>query len=189
MVKTYILPLGGTCALNSQDVILGMLMKRSLSGYEIKQYFETRFSYFFDASYGTIYPMLNKMERDGLLSKEVVIQSGRPNKNIYTITELGRTKFGTYIDSAVDADVYKSDFLTRMFFGEFAATDQIAGWIRSEIELTEHLLHSLNAQLEHYLPVLSPSQTICMQIGVNTYKARIETLKHGLTAFQKEEMD
>nr|WP_079418259.1 helix-turn-helix transcriptional regulator [Paenibacillus ferrarius] len=33
-----------------------MLMKKSLTGYEIKQSLEELFSYFFKSSFGTIYP-------------------------------------------------------------------------------------------------------------------------------------
>ena len=76
--------------MNSQDVILGMLMKRSLTGYEIKQLFEDLFSYFYSSSYGTIYPMLHRMEKEELLTKENVLQDGKPNKNVFTITEKGR---------------------------------------------------------------------------------------------------
>ena len=56
--------------MTSQDVILGILMKRSLSGYDIKHMFETIFSYFYNASFGTIYPTLSKMEKEGLITKE-----------------------------------------------------------------------------------------------------------------------
>ena len=76
--------------MNSQDVILGIIMYHSLSGYDIKHKLETIFSYFYNASYGTIYPTLSKMEKEGMITKESVIQEGRPNKNVYSITEEGQ---------------------------------------------------------------------------------------------------
>ncbi|PSK11217.1 hypothetical protein C7R92_09760 [Brevibacillus porteri] len=38
------------------------------------------FSYFFRSTYGTIYPMLNRMEKEGLITKEIVPQ----DENILT---------------------------------------------------------------------------------------------------------
>jgi len=56
--------------LNSQDVILGILMKEALTGYQIKQLLENVFSNFYNSTYGTIYPTLARMEKERLITKE-----------------------------------------------------------------------------------------------------------------------
>lgn len=167
--------------MNSQDVILGMLMKRSYSGYEIKHSLETLFSCFFDASFGTIYPTLAKMEKEGLINKESVQQEGRPNKNLYTITDLGRQEFLNYMNSTLSKEVVRSDLVVRLQFGEHVEADVVKHWLSQAIRNTEDLLSKLNADLEKYDSKMNRFQRISIDYGIamNTYKA--ERLKEALS--------
>lgn len=173
--------------MNSQDAILGMLMKYSLSGYEIKQIFEQRFSYFFKASYETIYPMLGKMEKEGLITKENVLQEGRPNKHLYTITDKGKQQFFAYLNSPLNDDTFNSDFLMRLYFGEFVGEENIIDWINSEIKHTRELVENLKGDYEGFFPYLSSSPKICIELGISTYQSKLETLERGITRFTKIE--
>ena len=47
-------------------VILGLLSHEELTGYEIKRRIDSSLSYFWGASYGSIYPTLNSLVDDGL---------------------------------------------------------------------------------------------------------------------------
>lgn len=49
-------------------VILGFLCEKDMTGYEIKQKMTISTSNFIDASFGSIYPMLKKMEKGSLSS-------------------------------------------------------------------------------------------------------------------------
>lgn len=49
-------------------VILGFLCEKDMTGYEIKQKMTLSTSNFIDASFGSIYPMLKKMEKGSLSS-------------------------------------------------------------------------------------------------------------------------
>ena len=51
-------------------VLLGLLSHEPLTGYEIKKRMDTTLKLFWNASYGSIYPTLNGMERDGYVTKE-----------------------------------------------------------------------------------------------------------------------
>lgn len=48
-----------------RDVVLGLLMGKELSGYDIKIVFEDVFTHFFDGSFGMIYPTLRQLEKEG----------------------------------------------------------------------------------------------------------------------------
>ena len=56
-----------------QSVLLGFLMRQSMTGYDLKKAFSMSFSFFSGLSYGSIYPALKKMERQGLISKQLEI--------------------------------------------------------------------------------------------------------------------
>jgi len=162
--------------MNSQDIILGMLMKNTLSGYDMKQNFEQLFSFFYDASYGTIYPTLSKMEAAGYITKEVVVQEGKPNKNMYSITEHGVKVFQAYLSSSLEADLLRSDLLMRLYFGEFTDKDTIMGWLEADIAEVSGMLNRLETNYEDWRKGMSPTQEFGFRIGIKSFKQRIQLL-------------
>lgn len=175
--------------MNSQDVILGVLMKRSLSGYEVKQLFEDIFSYFYSSSYGTIYPMLHRMEKEGLITKENVVQEGKPNKNMFTITELGKQQFHSYLHSPIESDSIKSDFLMRLYFGQFVGNDLVIAWLKQAQAYTQKQLDELSEKYEVYRDKMHPAHIICIEIGIKEYRAKLETIHEGLSRMEQLERE
>ncbi len=66
--------------------ILGLLTKRSMSGYDIRGLLRSLGWLFGNPSFGTIYPTLHALLRDGLVTVEVVPHPNRSAHRIYTIT-------------------------------------------------------------------------------------------------------
>jgi DNA-binding PadR family transcriptional regulator len=171
--------------LNSQDVILGLLQKNSLSGYEIKHYLETWFSYFFDASFGTIYPTLGKMEMLGYITKENIHQENRPNKNVYTITDTGRAYFKKYLQSEIEQDMFRSDFMVRLFFGRFVERETAIDWVTQALTKCELHYQNLEKDRVYYEARMSPTQLICIEIGMEVTRAKRDVLIKGLTRLRE----
>ena len=48
------------------------------------------------------------------------MQEGKPNKKMYFITDEGREEFYQYMQTPVEKDVLRSDFLMRMYFGNYS---------------------------------------------------------------------
>lgn len=155
-------------------------MESSTSGYDIKQKFEKLFSYFYNASYGTIYPTLSNMEKEGLITKQNLVQEGKPNKNIYTITDKGKHAFYRYLESDIQDVEIKSDFMIRLFFGGLAAPGLVVRWLETGIRENERTLEKLRAERERVYPGLSPTQQICFDIGVTNIENILRNLKEGL---------
>lgn len=170
--------------MNSQDVILGMLMKKSLTGYEIKQLLEELFSYFYKTSYGTIYPMLTRMEKEELITKEIVIQEGKPNKNVLTITDKGREYFKAYLLGPIEEDSSKSDLLMRLYFGEFVGYDKVISWLKQSLADGIKKLNDLNEKYLQYKDEMHPAQIVCIQIGIKEYNAKLEAITEGLMSME-----
>jgi DNA-binding PadR family transcriptional regulator len=173
--------------LNTQDVILGLLQKRSYTGYEMKHLFETVFSFFFDASFGTIYPTLSKMEQLGYITKENIVQENRPNKNVYTITTLGKEQFTEYMGSPVEKETVRSDFHMRMFFGEYVEEKASVKWIEDAIAKNSKKLEDLEDLKRSALGSISGFSTkmIGLQIGIETVRAHIKVLQESLLSLRK----
>lgn len=166
--------------MNIQDVILGILSKKPHTGYEIKQHFEDSFSFFFDASYGTIYPTLNKMEGLSLLTKESVQQEGKPNKNVFTITDAGREQFQTYLQAPAEKEILRSDFLMHLYFADMADKETVHNLLRQGIEEKQRLYDDLEQKLKELESVLSPYQKLCIELGLVQYEAFIKKTQSAL---------
>lgn len=125
-----------------KTVCLGVLTLGDATGYEIRKMFEDGpFQYFTDAGFGSIYPALNKLHAEGLVTFEQQSQSGRPDKKVYSITEHGRAAFAEAIHKRPGPDKIRSDFLFTLFFEHLLprrliaeAVEQQIDWYRSRLE-------------------------------------------------------
>ncbi len=96
---------------------LGLLVKQEATGYEIKKAITNgHASIFYDASLGAIYPALNRLTEDGLVTCEELSQDKRPDKKVYRITTKGMNTFEMALLQPPTADKFRSDFLAAMFF-------------------------------------------------------------------------
>lgn len=97
--------------------ILGLLSHEPLTGYDIKKRIEATISYFWDASFGQIYPTLQKLETDGLVSKEVELDENRPTRKVYTITPKGVNELKKWLSKPVEKEVIRYEILLKLCFG------------------------------------------------------------------------
>ena len=71
-------------------VILGLLMRHPMSGYDITKEFQNGLTEFWDAKHSQIYPELRRLYDEGLITYEVQISGEALEKKVYSITEQGR---------------------------------------------------------------------------------------------------
>lgn len=104
--------------MNVKTLCLSILYEEDASGYDIRRMCaDGNFSYFIEASYGSIYPALSKLEDDGLVISRTEQQAGKPARKVYSITEGGRAAFAEQLAEPLGEDVFRSPFL---LFARFA---------------------------------------------------------------------
>lgn len=129
--------------MNVRTICLAILYEGEASGYEIRKLsVEGEYAYFLDASFGSIYPALAKLEADGLVTSKVQQQDGKPAKKVYAITAAGRHTFINSLFDKLEPDEFRSEFL---LFARFAA-ELPASLI--ETRLKERLVEAENAVAE-----------------------------------------
>jgi DNA-binding PadR family transcriptional regulator len=69
--------------------LLALLARAPLTGYDLAQRMRRSTDFFWTARHSQIYPELARMEAAGLVTHEVVRQTERPDKKIFTMTEAG----------------------------------------------------------------------------------------------------
>lgn len=118
--------------MNVRTLCLGILEFGDASGYEIRKLAsEGAFSHFIEASYGAIYPALNKLTDDGLVTWHEEREPGKPTKKIYAITEDGRTELAQALATMPRADLFKSETLFTALFAHLVAPDHLAAILKT----------------------------------------------------------
>lgn len=82
-----------------RNALLGLLANGPLHGYELKASFETRLLPESPLNYGQVYASLDRLERDGLVEHEVVVQEEKPDKKVFRITPRGREELDRWLDA------------------------------------------------------------------------------------------
>lgn len=73
------------------------LCEQSGSGYELARRFDRSIGYFWAATHQQIYRTLRAMEDDGWVHVTPVVQQGRPDKKVYTVSDAGRAELARWI--------------------------------------------------------------------------------------------
>lgn len=94
--------------------ILAMLNGKAQSGYDLKKSFGSGHSCFWQATMQQVYRELGKLEERGLVSPEVILQKGRPNKKLYSITAEGRSLLREWIGKPSKPTPIREDLIVKV---------------------------------------------------------------------------
>src|SRR6201999_197348 len=75
------------------DAILACLTERPMTGYELAKTFDASIGFFWKADHQQIYRELSKLRDRGHVQAREVVQTGKPNKLVYTPTDDGKAAF------------------------------------------------------------------------------------------------
>lgn len=131
--------------------ILGLLNKKSMSGYELTQQFESTLCEFWSAKHSQIYPELKKLTEEGMVEYEVEISGSILEKKVYTITEVGKSEFVKWLEREEAMETTPKDvFRLRLFFSNNMDPEIRIRLLNSQ--LMQHqlrLTHLKNNQTKH----------------------------------------
>jgi len=112
-------------------VLLGLLQEEELSGYEMKRAIDVRMSFFWQESFGQIYPELGRMLEEGLIDftgTGSTLKLKR-EKVRYKITSKGDNEFKRWMEAENEKDTVRSEFLLKMYL----STDKNAAEMKKHI--------------------------------------------------------
>ena len=118
------------------DAILACLTERPMTGYELAKTFDASIGFFWKADHQQIYRELTKLRDRGHIQGREVVQSGKPNKLVYTLTPEGRAALRHWAARPSVPASIKDDLLVRLY-----ALDSVD---------IEPLRTDLMARLEHH---------------------------------------
>lgn len=162
---------------------LGVLSLGDASGYEIRKAFEDGpFSHFAEGGFGSIYPALNRLTDEGLVTCSAQQQEKRPAKKVYHITEAG----WEHLESAMrkqmpNDDKYKSDLLFILFFADWQDPSWIARVIDTRIAFYREKLEHLQNCGHH--GAATTGRLLVHGFGCALYQAALDYLVANRDAF------
>ncbi len=111
------------------EVLLGLLTIEPMSGYDLGQMIKQTIHHFWNESYGQIYPNLRRLESDGFVTRKTQKQKGKPDRNIYSITNKGRERLQRWLQIEPQPEVPRNELLLKLFFGANASPQTIKGYV------------------------------------------------------------
>lgn len=75
---------------STQLLVLSLLAEEPMYGYQIAKEIERRSEGYFGIKEGTLYPLLHRLENEGLVRGEWQVVEKGPSKKYYSITQEGR---------------------------------------------------------------------------------------------------
>lgn len=157
-----------------KTLCLGILSLGDATGYEIKKMVaEGSFSFFSEASYGSIYPALGKLMAEGFVSCRDMPQDKRPDKKIYSLTEKGRNELTKSLRKDPHPDKNRSEFLAAILFAESVAPERVQEMIDDRIVEHKQKIIALEGILAGEM---TPASRFVVKYGIATQKAALSFL-------------
>ncbi|MBP2622629.1 PadR family transcriptional regulator [Streptococcus oricebi] len=123
-------------------IILGLLMFKRLTIYEIRGLIRENFSSICSDSMGSIQAALKKLEQEGLVTFEEFVQAGK-NKKQYAISQAGRNTFSQWLRTPMDVTRTKNMDLSKFLFMGLVPAEERLDLLDKAIEMIEKELAAL----------------------------------------------
>ncbi|MBN1797102.1 MAG: helix-turn-helix transcriptional regulator [Spirochaetales bacterium] len=127
--------------MSTRLIILGLLQRKNLYGYEIKHIIEEHMGDWTSVAFGSIYFALAQLEKENLIRKISEEKKGRrPARSIYEISESGRKEFLILLtDVWKEAEPQYFSIDVALFFMRALPIDKVKQFIALRVNKLEKL--------------------------------------------------
>jgi DNA-binding PadR family transcriptional regulator len=146
-------------------VVLGMLNLGARTGYDIKGAVDTSTRFFWNASYGQIYPELTRLEQAGLVTGKLAPTGARKRKE-FELTDAGREALVQWAGEAADMPVLRDESLLKLFFADAVPREEALEQLRRRRVGHEEFLAFLR-QVEAETTGRHPFAILVLQYGID----------------------
>jgi DNA-binding PadR family transcriptional regulator len=142
------------------NAILQRLMRRRMSGYELKKLFTTPLGYGWRAYDTQIYRELKVLEQAGLVSgKDEEGQAG-PQRRVYAVTPAGEDALLRWLQSPLDETGRKSELTMRVWSMDLMPLESLLELLASVREQTVTTLNRMTARRDQLREEYGPPELV-----------------------------
>jgi len=163
----------------TQFAILGMLSLQPMSGYDFRKTAGQCLGYFWQESYGQIYPALKHLLEKRYVTRRRRRSKGKPDRHMYAITDRGRKAFREWMGQPAAVEKKRNEMLLKIFFGGKNDVNAQIRELENLRETNEKLLAELKdiddwhvRNYDHH--ALTPYWLITIRFGIRRISALIE---------------
>jgi len=176
-------------------IMLGMLCTPH-SGYDIKKQFERSLQNFWRAELSQIYPLLGKMQQEGLVKSKAGASDIGPTRRVYKRTAKGRRELVAWLSEGPVVGSERIAFLAQVYFladlgDEAAAIDfmeqlrsYMVAWLQT-LEATESEWRSCNPDYPDNLPDKDFYAHLTLDLGLRKVRANVDWCDDALRRIRK----
>jgi DNA-binding PadR family transcriptional regulator len=123
------------------EVLLGLLTVEPMSGYDLGQTIRGSVGFFWNESYGQIYPNLKKLAAAGFVTSKTARQKGKPDRHIYSVTREGRERLAAWLTVEPQPEISRNELLLKLFFGAQVSAEFSIQHVERMVERERAYLH------------------------------------------------
>ncbi len=138
--------------------VLGFLSWRPMSGYDIKNLVDISLSYFWNVSYGQIYPTLKRLVAAGYATVEEGTRQGKRTRDLYRITKEGLDALDEWMKLPVDLSIQRDEMQLKLFLGGQRDRKQTIALIEDFRNQQVVRLRTLEAEYEETAPWMNSGE-------------------------------
>jgi DNA-binding PadR family transcriptional regulator len=116
------------------DAILACLTEGPMTGYELAKTFDSSIGFFWKTDHQQIYRELSRLRERGYIQGREVVQTGKPNKLVYTLTPEGRAAFRHWAARPSTPASIKDDLLIRLYALEAVDIEPLRADLMARLE-------------------------------------------------------
>lgn len=173
--------------------ILGLINYHEMTGYEIMQAFRDSLNFFWKAQTSQIYRELQALEKKNWVEKTFVPQQGKPDKNIYFITEEGKCELLRWLSESDLGINSKTPILMKVFFMGERSREENIHYFEGLLAYYRMLLKSLESvpqQIEAYSDFLNAKEKalyweMTVEYGRRNMQMCIEWAQHCISQLER----
>ncbi len=124
-------------------ILASLVVESPCSGYDLVKRFDERVSCFWAASHQQVYRELRQLKERDWVSCETVIQTGRPNKQVYCITALGQAQLTEWIEASSEPTAIREELMVKMLAGHLVSEQKILDELKRRYEIHQEKLITL----------------------------------------------
>lgn len=130
--------------------IMTLLVDYPQSGYDLTKKFEGTVGYFWKATHQQIYKELSKLEKEGWLISEVIPQEGRPDKKLYSVTDLGKQELIAWVLKPTETMPIREELLVKTSVAYLTSPSVMVEEIQRHRQLHEERLQDYRRIEQQY---------------------------------------
>jgi PadR family transcriptional regulator AphA len=163
-----------------RDSVLGLLAQKPMSGYDIRKHLETLDWLIGSPSFGSLYPTLHGLLKDGLVTVDVTRGEGSSPRKVYSVTQAGRKAMREQSEQPLEPCPSLKDFAMHLLLASnFPAAGLLAHLEQRHSQVAARRT-ALERAIEEHGEKPDPRQRLVFDYGLSVAHAELAWLERML---------